>query len=137
MRNSKQIGNQFERKVAKLLSKFGKFCRTPSSGVLKMPRVEGDVMNIDNPNWDWIIECKTMRTGSIIPVCFKFKDILEQTEKRYGDKKWILFINIRANRFICCISKYVIGNYYAVLFINSQTYFVYNIDNINIGDSEL
>ncbi len=96
--NSKIIGNKFEREVAKILSlklSDGKrtdlFCRTPGSGNTFK---EGDIMPNDI-DFDYIIECKTTKTGSIIPLKSSIKEYLRQCAKRYSNKKWLLIVKIR------------------------------------------
>ena len=103
--NSKKIGNMFEREVAKLLSlkvsnneRTDLFCRTPGSGNTFK---DGDIMlatNEANYKWfDFIIECKTSKTGSILPLRSSVKEYLRQCVKRYKNKRWLLIVKFRNN----------------------------------------
>lgn len=85
--NSKQKGNNFERKVAKILTeKLGmEFNRTPSSGGLRWAsdnNVYGDIVTPDD--FPFIIECKNRENWSFDQLmkgeCKEFDSWAEQVE---------------------------------------------------------
>lgn len=119
---SKRIGNEFERFVAKQLSlkiSDGKdntiFWRTPSSGSISIRgrKYEGDITVInDDYNWfNLIIECKTTKKGSIIPLKSNIAGYIKQCQKRYKDKKWILIVKIRGHNDIYLLCEENITTY--------------------------
>lgn len=137
--NSKRLGNAFERRVCKLLSmavsrnsRDDLFWRTPSSGAIgwRSRKYDGDIMLTDDTGaykCEWIIECKTTRKGSVIPLRSSVKEYLRQCEARYGDRRWILILQIRGQDDLFVITKENIGNTpTATLQYADKKYFVYD-----------
>lgn len=98
--NNKHIGSAFERYIAKLLSlklsnntRTDIFCRTPGSG---NTYVSGDIMLCDNEYiFDYVVECKTIKKGYIIPLNSTIKQFIDKCEDKYKDRKWLLILKIR------------------------------------------
>lgn len=135
--NSKIIGSSFERKICKLLSlaisngtRTDLFWRTPSSGAIgsQSNKYEGDIMPIESINgWNYIIECKTTKRGSIIPLRSSVKHYIISCEKRYKNKQWLLIIGIRGNGDIFLLTKTKFSDDYIARIEHGDTqYFVYD-----------
>lgn len=139
MTNSKRIGNTFERRVCRLISlavsrnyRDDLFWRTPSSGAIgwRSKKYDGDIMLVDESGvwkFNWIVECKTTRKGSIVPLRSSVKEYLRQCEARYADKKWLLILQIRGNDDLYVILKEKIEecNYVARVKNGNNEYYVY------------
>lgn len=136
--NNKKIGNAYERKIAKMLSlvlsngtRTDLFCRTPGSGNTYK---SGDLMLVDNtPDYQWIndyvIEVKTVKTGSIVPPKNLLK-LIEQCEDRY-DKPWVLIIKFRTHtKDVYFITAVKINDYVAKIATKTKTYYVNTLKNI-------
>lgn len=143
--NPKLIGNAFERKICRLLSlniskgeRDDLFWRTPSSGAIgkSSAKFDGDIMLVDESGkyrFDWIVECKTTKKGSIIPLRSSVKEYLRQCIARYGDKQWLLILQLRGDGSIYIITPYMLASdYIASIEYRNITFFVYDFYKIHL-----
>jgi len=111
MVNSKQKGNTFERKIAKVLGDWWgfKFSRTPQSGGshwLADNNAVGDIVAPPQANFPLVIECKHRENWTIENIMLNNKDPHTWWEQvitdsnRIGKAPCLIFTRNRANTFV-------------------------------------
>ncbi len=45
--------------------------------------------------FDYVVECKTIKKGYIIPLNSTIKQFIDKCEDKYKDRKWLLILKIR------------------------------------------
>lgn len=143
--NPKIIGSNFEREFSKKLSlkvsnnkKDNIFWRTPSSGSIgyKGFFYQGDITLIDkNYKWDYIVECKSLKNASIIPLTSNLKKIIQECDKRYIGEKWLLALKIRKYGIFIISNLVIEGNEIdGIIEVNKKRYYVYNFEKIQFRE---